>query len=145
MTSLGLAATVVRVLLGGLFIYASVSKILDPAGFSRTVFYYQLLPTSAVNLVAIILPWIELLVGVLLVIGIQVRGAAFVAAGSLIVFTAAMISALVRGLNIDCGCFSAAGGHGVDARRIAEEFVLIAAAAFVYWAGSRPRGSRLQN
>ena len=144
MTALGLAAIVVRILLGGLFIFASVSKILDPGGFARTVFYYRLLPVSAVNLIAIILPWIELVVGVLLVIGFKVRGAAFVAAASLIVFTAAMVSALARGLNIDCGCFSTSGGHGVDTRRIVEEIVLVAAAAFVYWTGARPRGSRLQ-
>jgi uncharacterized membrane protein YphA (DoxX/SURF4 family) len=130
------AAIVVRILLGILFIYASYPKILDPAGFSRTVYYYRLLPPAAVNLVAIVLPWIEILVGALLVIGFKVRGAALVATTSLLVFAAAMTSAYVRGLNIDCGCFSSTGGHGIDARRILEDVVLVGAAAFVYWAAA---------
>jgi uncharacterized membrane protein YphA (DoxX/SURF4 family) len=144
MTPVRLAAIVTRVLLGGLFIFASVPKILNPAEFSRTVYYYRLLPAQAVNFIAITLPWVELLVGILLVIGLKVRGAAFVAAGSLVVFTVAMITALARGLNIDCGCFSAAGGHGVDARRIIEDLVLLAAAAFVYWASAQPHRSGLR-
>jgi uncharacterized membrane protein YphA (DoxX/SURF4 family) len=127
------AAVVVRIALGLLFIYASHSKILDPAAFSRTVYYYRLLPAEAVNVVAIVLPWIEVLVGVFLVVGFKLRGAALLASASMVIFLAAMTSALARGLNIDCGCFSADGGHGVDSTRVLQDVGLLAAAVFVYW------------
>jgi putative oxidoreductase len=140
-------ATGLRLLLGAVFVYASLSKIADPAAFSRTVYHYQLLPGWAVNPVAIILPWIELLVGVLLVIGVRLRGALVVAITSLVVFLVAMSTALARGLNIDCGCFSASGTPlGMD--RIIGDLVLIAACVFVYRAsvasyGPRPTTSRI--
>ena len=124
-------AIVLRILLGGLFIYASQSKILDPAGFSRTVYHYKLLPVGAVNLVAITLPWVELLTGVLLVTGIRVRGAALVAALSLAGFLIGLTSAFARGLNIACGCFSATGGR-VNLEHILGDIALLAVAAFIY-------------
>jgi uncharacterized membrane protein YphA (DoxX/SURF4 family) len=120
-----------RVALGAVFLYASVHKVLEPAAFSRTVYHYQLLPPAAVNLVTIVLPWIEGLVGICLILGARVRGASALALVSLLLFLAAMSSALARGLNIDCGCFAAAGSKlGFD--RIVGDLVLLAAAAFVY-------------
>lgn len=131
-------AFLLRIILGALFIFASLSKIVDPAAFSRTVYHYQLLPGWVVNLVAIILPWIELLVGVLLVTGVRLGGALLVAITSLVVFLVAMSTALARGLNIDCGCFSASGTPlGID--RIIGDLVLIAACVFVY------RASRIRH
>lgn len=121
----------VRIALGAVFLYASVHKVISPAEFSRTVYHYQLLPAAAVNLVTIVLPWIEGLVGLCLILGVLVRGAAGLAAASLLVFLLAMSSALARGLNIDCGCFAAAGTQlGFD--RIVGDLVLLAAAAFLY-------------
>jgi uncharacterized membrane protein YphA (DoxX/SURF4 family) len=120
-----------RVALGAVFLYASVHKVLEPAEFSRTVYHYEILPAAAVNLVAIVLPWIEGCVGLCLILGAKVRGASAIAVVSLVLFLAAMGSALARGLNIDCGCFQAAGSKlGFD--RIIGDLVLIAVAAFVY-------------
>ncbi len=128
---------VLRVALGAVFLYASLSKIVDPATFSRTVYHYQLLPAAAVNLVAIVLPWVEGLVGLFLLFGLKMRGASLLAIVSLIVFLAAMSSALARGLNIDCGCFQAAGTKlGFD--RIIGDLVLLVVAVFVHRESARP-------
>ena len=121
--------------MGGVFIAASVPKILDPAGFSRNIFHYEILPGNLVNAVAITLPWIELLVGICLVVGFRLRGAALVAIASMVIFTAAMSSALARGLNIDCGCFKTSGTP-LGPERILGDLVLLAAAVLIYrWSG----------
>jgi len=126
----------VRVAVGAVFLYASVHKVIAPAEFSRTVYHYQLLPAAAINLIAIVLPWIEGVVGICLILGVKMRGAAGIAVVSLLVFLVAMGSALARGLNIDCGCFAAAGTKlGFD--RIVGDLVLLAAAALLYRESAR--------
>ena len=94
-----------RLLLGGLFIYAGVVKALDPAGFAGEVANYQILPYRLNFLVASTLPFIELLAGLLLVINRKVRPATLVIGGLNLVFMVALSSLLIRGLDIDCGCF----------------------------------------
>lgn len=126
----------VRIAVGAVFLYASVHKVIAPAEFSRTVYHYQLLPAAAVNLVAIVLPWIEGLVGLCLILGVKMRGAAAIAAVTLLVFLVAMGAALARGLNIDCGCFAASGTRlGFD--RIIGDLVLLAAAVFLFRESAR--------
>ena len=95
-----------RGFLGGVFIYASIGKILHPELFAETISNYQILPDQFVNLVAIILPWLELTAGTCLVIGIWLPGALFIINLLLMVFFGALLSAFVRGLNIECGCFN---------------------------------------
>ena len=97
---------VTRLILGGVFIYASVDKILHPAAFSEAVYNYQLLPDALINLTAIVLPWLELLLGIALVSGVCLPGAAFLCSALLITFFGAMVFNLARGLDIHCGCFS---------------------------------------
>lgn len=95
-----------RLALGLIFIYASLDKILNPHDFARVIHNYQLLPDSAVNLTAIVLPWLELILGSLLVFGFWLPGAVALANLLLLLFFVAMVSAMVRGLDIHCGCFS---------------------------------------
>jgi putative oxidoreductase len=94
-----------RIVVGLVFIYASIDKIADPAYFAVTIQHYQLLPNLTINLVAIILPWLELICGVLLVAGIWHRSAALIISFLLITFIIAITSVIIRGLDIDCGCF----------------------------------------
>jgi len=94
-----------RVLLGGLFVYAGVVKALDPAGFAGEIANYQILPYRLNFLVATTLPYVELLAGLLLVINRKVRPATVVIGGLNLVFIVALSSLLIRGLDIDCGCF----------------------------------------
>lgn len=99
----------VRLILGSIFILASVDKIYDPAAFAQVVHNYQILPDELINLTAILLPWIELIVGILLMGGMWLPGAATLANALLGAFLAALVFNAARGLNVHCGCFGSTG------------------------------------
>jgi len=95
-----------RLILGCVFVYASFDKISHPADFARIIYNYHFLPTSAINLFAIILPWIELMCGMALILGLFVESASLLIGFLLGIFIVALSSAVIRGLDISCGCFS---------------------------------------
>jgi uncharacterized membrane protein YphA (DoxX/SURF4 family) len=96
-----------RLLIGLYFVYASIDKIADPAAFARIVYQWQVLGPIPSNLLAVVLPWVELLAGALLIVGAWTRDAAGVVAVLLIVFLAAAGLVLARGIDVDnCGCTS---------------------------------------
>ncbi len=100
-----LVALVFRLYLGGLFIYASLYKINYTSEFAETIASYQLVPYWGVNLLAVILPWIELISGILLIIGIRTRTVSAVIGCLLILFTLGILYNLALGSEISCGCF----------------------------------------
>ncbi|MDI6796331.1 MAG: MauE/DoxX family redox-associated membrane protein [Desulfatibacillaceae bacterium] len=102
----GLLFMLARLVLGGVFIYASLDKIVNPADFARAVYFYQLLPDSLINIVAIILPWLELFMGICIISGIWLPGAVLLANVLLWSFFAALVFNTARGLDVHCGCFS---------------------------------------
>jgi len=107
------ATLAARLLIGGLFIYASIYKVWDPASFAVSIRNYMIVPASWSNLIALTLPWIELGAGVFLILGIQTRASALLTTVMLGVFLAALFYAFSIGLDIDCGCFtSAASSEG---------------------------------
>jgi len=107
---------VVRVLLGLVFVYASLDKIADPSGFARIVYQWQVLGPVAANVVAATLPWVELVAGLLLIVGVWRREAAAVVAVMLVVFIAAAVFVLARGIDVDnCGCTSVAAAGATPA------------------------------
>lgn len=122
-----------RLALGGLFVYAGAVKILDPAGFAKSISHFQILRHDLLNLLAITLPWIEVLAGGLLIGGVWRRPSALLIAGMLIVFILAIASAMHRGLNIDCGCFGTTAGPKVGWTKIAENLAMLAAAQWLLW------------
>lgn len=95
-----------RWLLGLTFIYASIHKIADPAAFAEIVYGYGLFPDQLINLIAISLPFVELLAGLALVFGPWRRSAALIIVGMLIAFISIISINLARGYEFDCGCFS---------------------------------------
>ncbi len=95
-----------RLILGCVFVYASFDKIAHPADFAKIVYYYHFLPGSAINLFAVILPWVELMCGMALILGLFVESAALLIGILLGIFIVALSSAVIRGLDISCGCFS---------------------------------------
>jgi len=97
-----------RLLIGIVFVYASIYKILDPESFALSVRNYMLVPPSWSNLVGMTLPWVELGAGVFLILGIQTKPSALLTTAMLAIFLGAMIYAYSIGLDIDCGCFSSA-------------------------------------
>jgi len=96
-----------RACIGILFLYAGITKAGDPAGFAVAIGNYQILPQWAVNPAAIILPWLEILLGITLLLGFWVEGGSLIAAVLFCVFSLALAFNLIRGLDISCGCFSA--------------------------------------
>jgi uncharacterized membrane protein YphA (DoxX/SURF4 family) len=101
----GLFAIIARLILGAIFIYASIDKIIHPAAFAKAIYNYQILPDSLINLTAIVLPWLELILGLFLIIGLFREGSACIVTVLMLVFFGAMIFNLARGLDIHCGCF----------------------------------------
>jgi uncharacterized membrane protein YphA (DoxX/SURF4 family) len=116
---------IIRLVLGFVFIYAAITKISDPEGFSQAIYNYKLLPLFMVNIFAIILPWIELSAGVLLVFGISVKENSAIISGLLIVFILAVLISLFRGLDINCGCFGTVNGSEVGLQKILENIGLL--------------------
>ena len=105
---LGLVA---RLVTGGVWIYAGALKLPDPAQSVQAVRAYQLLPSSVVSPVGQLLPILEIVVGVMLVLGLLTRGAAVISALLFVAFIFGIASVWARGIEIDCGCF---GGGGYD-------------------------------
>lgn len=101
-----------RLLIGGMFVYASIYKVFDPANFAVSIRNYMIIPASWSNVVALTLPWIEIVAGAFLILGVQVRPSALLTTGMLGVFLGAIIYAFSIGLDIDCGCFSSAATSG---------------------------------
>ena len=95
--------------LGLLFVAASLHKIADPQSFAVDIATYDILPLVLINLAAITLPWIELAAGAMLIAGWRVRAGSLLVAGMMVVFLAALIVALARGLDMSCGCFASQG------------------------------------
>ncbi|MCL8025565.1 MauE/DoxX family redox-associated membrane protein [Nocardioides bruguierae] len=102
----GLAA---RLVVGGVWVVASLLKLPDPQQSVRAVRAYEVLPEAVVPTLGALLPGIELVVGLLLLLGLATRPAAVVSAVLLVVFVAAIGQAWARGLTIDCGCFGGGG------------------------------------
>jgi len=94
-----------RVYIGGVFIYASMYKIGYPVEFAQNIASYQIVPFWAVNLLAIVMPWTELICGILLVVGLRSKSAVAIIAGMLLLFTLAILLSLLRSIPIGCGCF----------------------------------------
>jgi uncharacterized membrane protein YphA (DoxX/SURF4 family) len=103
---------VLRLLLGAVFLYASYDKILHPEAFAQAVYNYQILPDPAVNLVALTLPWLELLLGLCLATGFWLPGATVMSTGLLTIFIGALVFNAIRGLDVHCGCFSSQASDG---------------------------------
>ena len=126
-----------RVFLGIIFIYASIDKIIDPLKFSDAIDNYHITPVEMNNLAALIVPWIELVVGVFLILGIYVRGSSTIIILLLIWFIFILSQALVRGINVNCGCFNLTEQvNDVNLRadmikRIIEDIVFLLIAFFV--------------
>jgi uncharacterized membrane protein YphA (DoxX/SURF4 family) len=135
------------VLLGGVFVYASLDKIAEPRDFARIVYHYRLIGPSAAlgfvpaNVLAVTLPWIEALTGLLLIVGVWRREAALTAGLMLVTFLVAVGYALAQGIDIaNCGCFSVSGeGRAAGLKLILQDVGLLAVAAVLAFVPPRAR------
>jgi len=126
-------ALAARVVLGCIFIVASLDKIIHPELFARTVYNYQLLPEVAVNVVALWIPWLELVAGACLLLGLWVRGSVLLLAGLLVVFLGALGFNLARGLDVACGCFSTRSKDSVTALTLVRDSLFLLVALYLFW------------
>ena len=120
---------VLRLGMAAVFLAAAIPKITAPAAFAVAVSNYKMMPPWGVNTLALVLPWLELLIGVFLVIGIWRRACALAMAILMVVFIAGFASATARGLDIACGCFEI-GEHAKASspvRVVARDLSLLAA------------------
>jgi putative oxidoreductase len=130
---LGWIALALRIVLAGLFILAGVLKVLDPAAFAIEINRYQLIPWWSCALLALLLPWLEICVGIALLTRWFSRGALAWITALLIVFSLALLSAMLRGLSIDCGCFGRVWQSTGTFWPLLRNLVLLGMTAFLWW------------
>ena len=123
-----------RIILGGLFIYASIHKIIHPDRFLLAVNNYRFLPEFIARPFAAIMPWCELLCGIGLISGVFLRGAALITAALYLAFIIAMAQALARGLNISCGCFTETETEPIHVLTLIRDIALFLMAFWVFFA-----------
>ena len=120
-----------RLIVGGAFVVAGALKVADPAKFALDVSNYRLVPYELINLVAILLPWIEITAGLFVLAGIWLRAAALVITSLTVMFLVLIVSALARGLNIECGCFGTVGGKHIGLVNLVIDSSLLALSALL--------------
>jgi putative oxidoreductase len=116
----------VQLALGIFFVVAALPKLGDPPSFAHMVYNYRIVPGALVNLMALTMPWLELLCGLALVLGIWKGTARTIIAALLLVFIVAISINLARNNAIDCGCFDVTAAGKTHEERIADmRFVVI--------------------
>jgi putative oxidoreductase len=110
----------VQIALGLFFVAAALPKLVDPPSFAHMIYNYRLVPGAFVNLMALVMPWLELLAGLALILGIWARTSAGLVGALLLVFIAAISLNLVRGNAIDCGCFDVSAADKTVDERLAD-------------------------
>ena len=121
-----------RLALAAGFLWAAYTKLRDPwMVFAMEIDAMHIVPGTVVELVARTMPWFELMLGVLLAIGIQMRYVATVATGLLVCFFSALLFLYFKGFQGDCGCFGP--GEQLGPKTLARDGVLVALSLWVTW------------
>jgi uncharacterized membrane protein YphA (DoxX/SURF4 family) len=134
----------VQIALGAIFIIAALPKIADPPSFAHMIYNYRLVPSSLINISALMMPWVELLAGLALILGVWKAAARNVVAIMLAVFIIAISIILFRDNAIDCGCFNVADRGKTHEQRIFDMKVdvfrdlgMLLMVGQMWWAGKR--------
>jgi len=125
---------ILALIIGGLFIYAGILKIIEPVQFARDIDNYKMLPWPVAVGLAFFLPWLEVFCGVALIMRRLCRGGLLILIGLTIVFIVASIIAKSRGLDITCGCFGHASAGWSFAKHMVLDFAILASLV-VLWLG----------
>lgn len=124
-----------RIILGAIFLFACSDKLLHPQAFAEVIYNYQVLPDSLVNITAILLPWVELMLGLSLIINVWIPGAAVLGNLLLMSFFSMLIFNLARGLDVSCGCFSTAPGEkGADYLTVLRDLSFLIISGYLFFA-----------
>ena len=134
----------VQLALGAIFVIAAIPKIADPPSFAHMIYNYRLVPASLINLSALVMPWVELLAGLALILGVWKAAARTVIGILLAVFIIAISINLARDNAIDCGCFNVADRGKTHEQRIFDMKVdvvrdlgMLLMVGQLWWAGKR--------
>jgi uncharacterized membrane protein YphA (DoxX/SURF4 family) len=134
----------VQIALGVFFVAAALPKVVDPPAFAHMIYNYRIVPGAFVNLMALVMPWFELLTGVALILGLWTRTSAALIGALLGVFIVAISFNLARGNAIDCGCFDVSAAGKSVAERLADmrwvvvrDLGMLAMVAQILWATGR--------
>jgi putative oxidoreductase len=105
-----------KISIGVLFILSSVTKIPDTARFADSIANYKILPQVLLMPMAVIVPWIQMIAGILIILDIYAKSSAFILSGLLVTYIIAIASAWARGIDIECGCFDLLTKFGLEER-----------------------------
>jgi putative oxidoreductase len=122
----------IRLAVGGAFVYAGWLKAQDPVGFADSVASFAILPTRLISIFALALPMFEIVAGTLLVIGWPKRIGALALMLLTSVFCIALLSAIVRGLDVNCGCFGPSASTINPWVDLARDFVIVLGCVCLY-------------
>ena len=137
------AALIAEVALSGVFLYAGSLKALDPASFALSIDNSRLLPYPVAAAMAVYLPWLELVCGLGVLWPKTSRGALALLLGLCLVFSGAIASAWIRGLDISCGCFGAdEAGRFSLVLSLARSVSLAVVCGWLFWRENQSLGQR---
>jgi uncharacterized membrane protein YphA (DoxX/SURF4 family) len=138
----------VQIALGAIFVAAALPKIADPPSFAHMIYNYRVLPASLINISALLMPWVELLAGLALILGVWTKPARWIIALLLATFMVAITINLLRGNAIDCGCFDVSSANKTFDERIRDMWIvlirdagMLLMVAQLAWAGKKSVGS----
>jgi len=124
-----------RIILGLIFLFACYDKLLHPQAFAEVIYNYQVLPDNLVNITAILLPWVELVLGLSLIFNVWIPGAAVLGNLLLLAFFSALLFNLARGLDVSCGCFTTAPGEkGADYLTVLRDLAFLLVSGYLFYA-----------
>ena len=133
---------VLRLLLGGIFVYAGAIKIIDPGRFLIAIRSYELVGDPWAAWIAVSLPWVEVFAGLCVIMRVLYRGGLMILMAATVTFLIAIAAAWFRGLDIECGCFSGKGQAGGYLEIVLRDVLILGVAAFLYLRPNRdPKAS----
>lgn len=140
-----ISSLTIRFVLGAVFIFAGIPKIMGTAAFAGAVYNYQLLPDVLINFFAIFLPWLEVIVGIFLILGVWLPGTVVIYNGLIITFIAALVISVHRGLDISCGCFSTDSTDVINLGTILRDVALFMASLYLLFESSIEKADSLKS
>lgn len=123
----------IRLILGGVFLWAGIVKIPDLELFSYTVRAYNLLPEFLILPVIILMPYLECVIGLCLILGFWTHASTLIASGLLIAFASALGTKIYQGVHISCGCFGFGTERGSLEWILLQDVLLLSFALVLFW------------
>lgn len=123
---------------GGVFIWAGILKISDPLGFAQDIANYRVFSREITFLIALVLPWFELICGILVIVGLFRAASSLLLSGLLAAFLVLVTVTILRGIDVSCGCFGPLDRR-VDYRLLVTDFVLLYLTANIFVSSLRQR------